>query len=735
MDNCELRVSNIYIPEGATLRIEAQSSSTSTGKLIVESNTIGDAAIGSPKGNGNNKGNLIIKGGDITATSTGGGAGIGSGYEAEFGNVTINGGIVKATGSSGGAGIGAGIGGSSTSTKSTCGNITINNGMVTAKGGNTGSGIGCGGAHSSVGKVTINGGIVNAEGGSNNEKNFYGVGIGASTYGKCDGIAIASSVVTATGQKDHKGINGTVSINDSAVVFANGGFSDRNNSGSWKGVVFEGSEGAVYGTNVTPTESFEVGKGKRLRIDSSNSLTINSGKAMTVKGEVSGEPITNNGIIRVMQGASMNPRMVNGANSHAVILYPGDGVDLGDTPERTYGEDLALPELVRIGYTFGGWYRNVDYTEDSITNVPRPTSDDTDCYAKWTPKQYMISFDSDGGSAVDAITQDYDTNVSAPAAPSRTGHTFIGWFKGNESLPYVFGKMPAENIALKAKWSINTYTISFDSAGGSAVSSISGHHGDKVAAPAAPTRDGYSFEGWFRDGDSKPYEFTTMPAANVSLKAKWTAIHYHSAVGVAAKAATCTEPGLTEGSKCSSCSAVLKAQESVLALGHEWGAWSVTKPATLKKAGTEARSCQNAGCAESQTRELARLASKTVKVKGVSYLCDGKTAVVVGASKKLKKAAIPATVKIDGVKHPVTGITADAFKGCKGLKSITVTSKRLTKKSVKGSLKGSSVEKVVVKVGDAKANKACAKKYKKLFAAKVCGKKGVKVVAWKKAAR
>ena len=145
--------------------------------------------------------------------------------------------------------------------------------------------------------------------------------------------------------------------------------------------------------------------------------------------------------------------------------------------------------------------------------------------------------------------------------------------------------------------------------------------------------------------------------------------------------------------------------------------------------------CQNVGCAESQTRELARLASKTVKVKGIEYLCDGKSAVVVGASKKLKKAAILATVKVDGAKYPVTGIAAGAFKGCKGLKSITVAPKKLTKESVKGSLKGSSVEKVVVKVGGAKANKACAKKYKKLFTAKVCGKKGVKVVAWKKAAK
>ena len=574
---------------------------------------------------------------------------------------------------------------------------------------------------------------MNAEGGSNGT-DLNGVGIGKSTFGTCGDINIRGGVVTATGQKDHKGINGTVWLNNNAFVFANGGLPDKGNN--WVGVYFDGDAGTLYGSyKITPSENFEIGAGKKLRADAGGTLEVNMARTMTLRGDISGVPVENNGIIRVMQGASMDASMVSGANSRAVILHPGDGVDLGNTPERTYGEDLVLPQLTRIGYTFDGWFRYIDYTGGIITNVPRPSADDTNCYAKWTPKQYTISFDSDGGSAVAPITQDYGTSVTAPVNPTRTGYTFIDWYKGSENSPYVFGKMPAENITLTAKWTINTYAISFDSAGGSAVRSITGHYGDKVVAPAAPTRDGYSFEGWFRDGDSKPYEFTTMPAENVSLKAKWTAIHYHSAVAVSAKAAACTEPGLTEGSKCSSCGTVLKAQESVPALGHEWGAWSVTKPATLKKAGTEARSCQNVGCAESQTRELARLASKTVKVKGIEYLCDGKSAVVVGASKKLKKAAILATVKVDGAKYPVTGIAAGAFKGCKGLKSITVAPKKLTKESVKGSLKGSSVEKVVVKVGGAKANKACAKKYKKLFTAKVCGKKGVKVVAWKKAAR
>jgi len=75
--------------------------------------------------------------------------------------------------------------------------------------------------------------------------------------------------------------------------------------------------------------------------------------------------------------------------------------------------------------------------------------------------------------------------------------------------------MPAENVTLYAKWSANNYTISFNSNGGSLVSSITQAYGTTLTPPAAPTKTGHSFGGWYTEAAlNNLYEFTTMPAEN-----------------------------------------------------------------------------------------------------------------------------------------------------------------------------------------------------------------------------
>ena len=131
-------------------------------------------------------------------------------------------------------------------------------------------------------------------------------------------------------------------------------------------------------------------------------------------------------------------------------------------------------------------------------------------YAKWTINSYSITFNSAGGSAVTSITQNYGTTVTAPANPTRTGYTFAGW---NPAVP---ATMPAGGAALTAQWTINAYTITFDSAGGSAVASITQNYGTAVAAPANPTRAGCAFTGW------NPAVPATMPIGGAALTAQWT---------------------------------------------------------------------------------------------------------------------------------------------------------------------------------------------------------------------
>ena len=115
----------------------------------------------------------------------------------------------------------------------------------------------------------------------------------------------------------------------------------------------------------------------------------------------------------------------------------------------------------------------------------------------------------------------------------------------------------------------------------------------------------------------------------------------------------------------------------------------------------------------------------TAVVGGATYKVtnDAKATVIFAKGKKsAKNATVPASVTIKGKSYAVTGIGANAFKGAKA-KTLVVRSKKLTKKSVKGSLKGSKVKVVKVKVGSKKVNKKYVKKYKKIFTKKICGKK------------
>lgn len=158
------------------------------------------------------------------------------------------------------------------------------------------------------------------------------------------------------------------------------------------------------------------------------------------------------------------------------------------------------------GYTFGGWNKADgtawDYASDKVT-------DNITLYAKWAANTYTITFDTAGGSEIAPITQDYGTQIAAPANPTRKGYTFKGWDK---EIPET---MPAENITVKAQWEINQYTIAFDTAGGNEIAPITQDYGTAITAPADPTREGYTFIGWDMEIPK------TMPAENITLKARW----------------------------------------------------------------------------------------------------------------------------------------------------------------------------------------------------------------------
>ena len=161
------------------------------------------------------------------------------------------------------------------------------------------------------------------------------------------------------------------------------------------------------------------------------------------------------------------------------------------------------------GYTFIGWYKG-----ESEWNFETPVTADLTLTAKWQINRYTITFDTAGGSEVPSITQDYGTAITPPAAPTRTGYTFAGWDK---TIP---ATMPAENITLTARWTVNQYTITFKPENGGQDIVIKQDYGTAITAPANPTKTGYTFAGWDRESP------TTMPAGDMTITAQWQLNRY-----------------------------------------------------------------------------------------------------------------------------------------------------------------------------------------------------------------
>ena len=108
------------------------------------------------------------------------------------------------------------------------------------------------------------------------------------------------------------------------------------------------------------------------------------------------------------------------------------------------------------------------------------------------------------------------TLATRPDAPAATpGYTFGGWNKADGTAWDYASDKVTDNITLYAKWTANTYTITFDTTGGSEIAPITQDYGTVITAPADPTREGYTFKGWDREIP------TTMPAENMTLKARW----------------------------------------------------------------------------------------------------------------------------------------------------------------------------------------------------------------------
>ncbi len=217
------------------------------------------------------------------------------------------------------------------------------------------------------------------------------------------------------------------------------------------------------------------------------------------------------------------------------VKFNVDGTETSQMVEHGAVVDISkVPVATKVGHNFVGWY--VDNTYSTQFNLETSITTNTTVYAKFDVNKYAVTFLSDGGSLVDGQTVDHSAKATKPADPTKDGYAFAGWYLNN--VAYDFNTPVTANVTLNAQWTINEYTVVFNSNGGSVVVAEVVNYNEKVTKPTDPTREGYTFHGWYSDAELvNAYDFDTAVTNNVTLYAKWEAVPAEeSGVNVAAVA-------------------------------------------------------------------------------------------------------------------------------------------------------------------------------------------------------
>jgi uncharacterized protein (TIGR02145 family)/uncharacterized repeat protein (TIGR02543 family) len=190
--------------------------------------------------------------------------------------------------------------------------------------------------------------------------------------------------------------------------------------------------------------------------------------------------------------------------------------------------------LMKTGYSFLGWNSLSDGNGKALSPGLKFKMDSANIllYAQWKANTYILKYNgngSTGGVPPDSTKHLYGAQGTVAGAGSllKTGHTFVGWntdSMGN-GIDYTPGAMITigeANIILYARWSINKYTIIFNSRGGCEVATQTIKYNNTVNVPTAPTKKGYIFDGWFEETNClNLWMFEKKIIVNDTLYAKW----------------------------------------------------------------------------------------------------------------------------------------------------------------------------------------------------------------------
>ena len=189
-------------------------------------------------------------------------------------------------------------------------------------------------------------------------------------------------------------------------------------------------------------------------------------------------------------------------------------------------ELLSLPEAPnKDNYEFKGWYFDDGTFENRLypntyENLPLETN--VSVYAYYAliediPEEYQVSFVVNGGTLIEPIVT---SKIEDEPKTFRKGYTFLGWyFDKSFSSKASFPLEITEDITLYAKWEKTTYDVHFELYGGRGVSDLKT---DRIETEPLPTKEGYTFLGWYFDGGfANKASFPLEVTDNITLYAKW----------------------------------------------------------------------------------------------------------------------------------------------------------------------------------------------------------------------
>ncbi len=350
--------------------------------------------------------------------------------------------------------------------------------------------------------------------------------------------------------------------NDSPTEITGGTFEGSvKNAATISGGTFRGkvwNSGTLSGGQFAGTV---VNRGTITNGTFSGEVTNESGHSFgTISGGIFNGKVTN---INDTGAPEETPGRISGGTFNGEVIgaytvaFLSDGENTAPPQIRANAPAARPADPTKEEHHFDGWYKGEEKWNfaDAVTEALTLT-------AKWTANRYTITFKPENGGEDIIITQNYGTAITAPANPTKTGYTFAGW---DREIPTA---MPAGDMTITARWTVNQYTITFKPENGGEDIIITQDYGTAITAPANPTKTGYTFAGWDREIP------TAMPAGDMTITALWNG----NGISVIVRLPSEDDKDGVE-----------------IGAIHRWGAWRSNGD------GTHTRRCMVSGCLEQQS--------------------------------------------------------------------------------------------------------------------------------------